>query len=88
MKIKVHSKLRAVVSKHFIQRLPKITMPVAFLPSDFKQYWSKCSLTLKRNSLIFFSKDLIDLVNKTNNRLLYCDLLAKKQSPPLGEQSI
>jgi hypothetical protein len=29
---------------------------------------------------VFFSKDLIELVNKTNNRLLYCDLLSKKSS--------
>ena len=55
-------------------------MPLSASIDDFKLYWEKCSISLKRNSLIFFSKDLIDLVNKTNNRLLYCELLNKKQA--------
>ncbi len=37
-------------------------------------------MSLKRNALVFFSKDLIELVNKTNNRLLYCDLVNKRQA--------
>ena len=79
MKIKVNPRLRGLVSKHFIQRLPKISMPVQVTLADFNLFWDKTSLALKRNSLIFFSKDLIDLVNKINSRLLYCDLVSKKQ---------
>ena len=77
--MKVNNRLKALVSKHFVQRLPKLTIPVAVTEETFIGYWDKCPLSIKRNSLIFFSKDLIDFVNKTNNRLLYCDLLSKKQ---------
>jgi hypothetical protein len=78
MKVIVHSKLKQFLSKHLVQRLSKIAMPVSVTMQEFKQYWNACSVSAKRNSLIFFSKDLIDLINKTNARLLYCDLLVKK----------
>lgn len=53
-------------------------MPVQV--TDFKLFWEKSApMSLKRNSLIFFSKEVIDLVNKVNSRLLYQDLLSKKQ---------
>jgi hypothetical protein len=79
MKIKVHSSIKSLFSKHFLQRLPKITIPLKITLPEFKQYWDKSSFTLKKNSLCFFSKELIDFVNKTNNRLLYNDLLSKNK---------
>lgn len=78
MKVKVNPRLKALVSKHFIQRLPKVSIPVSMTYESFRAYWDRCPVSIKRSSLVFFSKDLIDLVNKTNNRLLYSDLLAKK----------
>lgn len=78
MKVKISPRLKPLLSKHFVQRLPKVCIPVDFSLEQFNAYWEKCPLSLKRNSLVFFSKELIDLVNKTNSRLLYCDLLSKK----------
>ena len=80
MKVKVNPRLKSLLSKHFVQRLPKVFIPVQVTYEVFSQFWEKCPLSLKRNALVFFSKDLIELVNKTNNRLLYCDLLSKKSS--------
>ncbi len=78
MKVKVSPRLKPLLSKHFVQRLPNVSIPVAISLDQFHAYWDKCPMSLKRNSLVFFSKELIDLVNKTNSRLLYCDLLSKK----------
>jgi len=78
MKVKVSSRLKPLLSKHFVQRLPNVSIPVALSLEQFNDYWDKCPMSIKRNSLVFFSKELIDLVNKTNSRLLYCDLLSKK----------
>ena len=78
MKVKVNPRLKPLLSKHFLQRIPKVSIPVALSLEQFNTYWDKCPMSLKRNSLVFFSKELIDLVNKTNSRLLYCDLISKK----------
>ena len=78
MKIKIHPRLKAMLSKHLMQRLPKITMPVQVNLQSFKQYWDKCPLSLKRNSLFFFSKDLVKLINDTNDKLLYGEVANKK----------
>jgi hypothetical protein len=80
MKIKVNSSIKHIFSKHFLQRLPKITLSIDVNLKDFKGYWDKCAFTLKKNSLCFFSKDLIDFVNKTNNKLLCNDLLQRNKS--------
>ena len=40
----------------------------------------ECPKQLKHTSLCFFSKELIDLVNKTNSKLLYADFLLKNTS--------
>ena len=84
MRVKVSPRLKLLVSKHFIQRLPKVSIPVSITQQSFLQYWERCPLATKRSSLVFFSKDLIEFVNKTNNRLLYCDLLHKKQQASQG----
>lgn len=79
MKVKVSSRFRNLLSRHFVQRLPKISHPISVTREAFLAFWDKCPLSLKRSSLVFFNKELIDFVNKTNNKLLYCDLLQKKQ---------
>ncbi|TNV82591.1 hypothetical protein FGO68_gene6089 [Halteria grandinella] len=79
MKLKIAARLRPLLSKHFVQRLPKISIPISVNYEQFIQFWERCPLSLKRSSLVFFDKELIDFVNKTNNKLLYCDLLQKKQ---------
>eukprot|EP00347_Sterkiella_histriomuscorum_P006376 403352996 len=53
-------------------------MPIIINLQGFKQYWDKCSLTLKRNSLFFFSKDLVKFINETNDKLLYGEFANKK----------
>lgn len=78
MKLKIAARLRPLLSKHFVQRLSKISIPISVNYEQFMQFWERCPLSLKRSSLVFFDKELIDFVNKTNNKLLYCDLMQKK----------
>jgi hypothetical protein len=68
--------LKQFVSKGFNQKLPKISNVLKFKRSEFETFWT--SLTYpKQTYLYFFSKDLIDLINKTNCKLLCADLVLK-----------
>ena len=89
MKIKLHPYLHKIVSKHFaLNHLPKIVFPLEkcscepvlgpfwVSQSSFRTYWHGClTAQHRKQSLCFFMPELIDLVNKTNSRLLYDDLV-------------
>ena len=78
MKIKVSHKLRAMLSKHFVNKiLPGISEPLDATKETIELFWKSSTKEFKVNSLSFFSPELIDLVNKTNSKLLYAELLAK-----------
>jgi len=78
MKVKVSNRLRRMLSKHFATKiLPKLVEPIDSTKEDIEGYWSSCSKEFKFNSLCFCSQELIDLVNKTNSKLLYAELLMK-----------
>ena len=72
MKVKVANRLRRMLSKHFITKvLPEITSPLQASKEEIIKYWKSQTKEFKLSSMCFFSQDLIDLVNKTNSRLLY-----------------
>ena len=91
MKIKLHKYLHSLLSKHFVSHhLPKLVFPLEpsdphrkavkgqFVVSKkaFLKYWNeKLTLQHRKQALCFFMPELIDLVNKTNSRLLYDDLV-------------
>lgn len=78
MKAKIHARLRKVLSKHFIKSLfAKIAVPIKADRQSIVAYWQSCPQALKHTSLCFFSKELIELVNNTNTKLLYADFLIK-----------
>ena len=78
MKVKVSGRLRRMLPKHFITRnLPQLVEPIEADLASISEFWQECSREFKLSSLCFFSPDLIDLVNKTNSKLLYAELLAK-----------
>ena len=78
MKVKVSNRMRRMLSKHFITKmLPLIAEPIDASRPAIQEYWDSCSKEFKLSSLCFFSQELIDLVNKTNNKLLYAEILAK-----------
>ena len=78
MKTKINDRLKKVLSKHFIKALfAKIAVPIKADRSSILQYWQSCPKNLKHTSLCFFSKELIELVNNTNTKLLYADFLIK-----------
>jgi hypothetical protein len=109
MKIKLHPYLHKLLSKHFISNhLPKLIFALEpsdltkerkkgqFIVNkqSFKKYWiEKLSVQHRKQALYFFMPELIELVNKTNSRLLYSDLvqsisLQKENSDkPLEEQN-
>ena len=76
--MKVSNRVRRMLSKHFTTKiLPKIAEPLDAKKSDIKVFWESCSKEFKQSSLCFFSEELIELVDKTNNKLLCAELLAK-----------
>ena len=78
MKVKISTRLRQMLSRHFVSKiLPGICQPIAASKDAIEAFWTACSKECKVNSLSFFSPELIDLVNKTNSKLLYAELLAK-----------
>jgi len=78
MKVKVSNRLRKMLSKFFItKKLPTIAEPIDASKSDIKAFWQECSKEFKLSQMYFFSQELIDLVNKTNNKLLYAEILTK-----------
>ena len=78
MKVKVSNRMRKMLSKHFVTKiLPKIAEPIDASKAEIQAYWDACSKEFKLSSLCFFSQELIDLVNKTNNKLLYAEILTK-----------
>ena len=78
MKTKINERLRRVLSKHFISKLfAKVAVPIQADRAAVLAYWQACPTNLKHTSLCFFSKELIELVNNTNTKLLYADFLIK-----------
>ena len=82
--MKVHPLLEQLLSKNYINKhLPKILIALEdvneyqITKERFLHYWSEeLNLTHRKQALCFFMDELIDLVNKTNNRLLYKDIFA------------
>lgn len=88
MKVKVSNQLRRMLSKHFVTKmLPELAEPIETSKEDVYAYWESCSKEFKLSSLCFFSQDLIDLVNKTNSKLLYAQLLAKASESAKKQRS-
>lgn len=78
MKTKLHDRLRKLLSKHFVKSLfNKYAVPIKANRQSILAYWHSCPQQLKHTSLCFFSKELIELVNNTNTKLLYADFLMK-----------
>jgi hypothetical protein len=82
MKLKAHPYLSSLLSKHFISHvLPKLVFPISS-PFDvsqkaFMKYWtSELSIIHKKQALCFFMDEIVEMVNKTNSRLLYDDLIS------------
>ena len=82
MKLKLHPYLSSLLTKHFIQHtLPKIVFPITS-PFDvsqagFMKYWNnELSILHKKQALCFFMDEIVEMVNKTNSRLLYDDLMS------------
>ena len=81
MKIKIKAKLRKILTRHFVnQIIGQVGVPIKVQRDEITRYWLNCPKNLKHTSLCFFSKELIDLVNKTNSKLLYADLLRTAQN--------
>ena len=78
--VKQVSLLRQFFNKHFLQKLPKISQNISFSREDFLSFWTSLPDYTKQQSLIFFSKDLIQLVNKTNTKLLCSEVVNKKKN--------
>ena len=82
-----HSKMEGLTDQIPIQRQIRIiskedssavdTHRFSITQSKFMEYWTSDRLTAhhRKSALCFFTPDLIELVNKTNSRLLYRDLL-------------
>jgi hypothetical protein len=78
MKNKINERLRKVLSKHFVIKLySKVGVVIKADRARIVGYWQSCDQKLKQTSLCFFSKELIELVNNTNTKLLYADFLIK-----------
>jgi hypothetical protein len=78
MKPKINARLRKVLSKHFVNKLfVSVAVPIRADRESIVTYWLNCPQALKHTSLCFFSKELIELVNNTNTKLLYADFLTK-----------
>lgn len=78
MKTKINERLRRTLSKHFVKSLfSKVAVPIKADRQSITAYWMSCPQNLKHTSLCFFSKELIELVNNTNTKLLYADFLIK-----------
>ena len=81
-KLRLHPYLSDLVSPHFQNNiLPKLVFPVSHpfvvTQKSFLDYFMKVlSLSHRQHSLCFFMSDLVDMVNKTNGRLLYESLLS------------
>ena len=87
MKVKVANRLRRMLSKHFTMKmLPKLAEPIDATKENIEAYWLDCSKEFKLSSLCFFSQELIDLVNKTNQKLLYAELLTKASESALKKK--
>ena len=81
MKTKINPKLRKILSKHFANQVfGRVGVPIAANRKEITDYWSMCPSKLKITSLCFFSKELIDLVNKTNSKLLCAEFISKNTS--------
>lgn len=81
MKLKLHPYLSSLLSKQFIQHtLPKIVFPISspfdVCQADFMKYWNnELSMMHRKQALCFFMDEIVEMVNKTNSRLLYDDLI-------------
>lgn len=81
MKIKLHPYLQKLLSKHFVQHvLPNLVFPIShpviITQESFSTYWqNELTLSHRKQSMCFFMEEVIEMVNKTNSRLLYEDLV-------------
>lgn len=91
MRTKINDRLRRILSKHFVKSLfAKVAVPIKADRHAVTSYWKSCPQNLKHTSLCFFSKELIELVNNTNTKLLYANFLIKTnkaRSSVLSEDS-
>ena len=78
-----------MLSKFFITRvLPQGGQSIQIDTDKVLHFWNKkCSKEFKLTSMCFFSKELIDIVNKTNSKLLYAELLSKASEQAQIRQS-
>ena len=81
MKLRLHPYLKDLITPHFEKQiLPKLVFPVSepfvVTKESFLDYFMNVlSLTHRQHALCFFMSEIVDLVNKTNGRLLYESLL-------------
>ena len=68
-----------MLSKYFINRvLPDKSQTLQIEKEKVIKFWATaCSREFRLTSMCFFSRELIELVNKTNSKLLYAELLTK-----------
>ena len=86
MKIKINTKLRKILTRYFVnQIIGQVGVPIRVTRDEIADYWLNCPKNLKHTSLCFFSKELIELVNKTNSKLLYADLLKTAQTDQIDK---
>ena len=74
--------IASILSKYYLNKhLPKIVVQLNESDSQitrekFLQYWNhNLSLSHRKQALCFFMEELIELVNKTNDRLLRKELV-------------
>ena len=93
MKLKVHPYLSSLLTKHFVQHaLPKIVFPISspfdVTQASFLKYWNnQLSMIHKKQALCFFMDEIVEMVNKTNSRLLYDDIISNirnKSNKPIS----
>ena len=86
MKVKLHPYLAALFSPHFkAQTLPKLVFqvshPFVVTRAEFEEYFLKIlSIEHRQHALYFFMTEIVEMVNKTNGRLLYEDILSSLKS--------
>lgn len=81
--------IASILSKYYLNKhLPKIVVSLdesdeyQITREKFLQYWiHNLSLSHRKQALCFFMEELIELVNKTNNRLLCRDLVKNLEKP-------
>jgi hypothetical protein len=81
MKLRIHPLLKDLINPHFEKHiLPDLLFPVSdplnVQRDNFLDYFlNVLTLQHRKHALCFFMSEIVDLVNKTNSRLLYESLL-------------